>query len=123
VTGAVGVDLVEVGRVASALRRHGDRFLRKVFTPGELEYCARRPPELAARFAAKEAVAKALGTGIGAVAWQEIEVVREPSGRPGITLHGVARTLARERGLREPLLSLSHTREHAIAFVVWERGK
>ena len=121
-TGAVGVDLIEVDRVAQALARHGQRFLERVFTRDELAYCAGRAPELAARFAAKEATAKALGTGIGQVAWQEIEVVRAPTGAPGLRLHGAARALAEERGLGAPLLSISHTREHAIAFVVWDRA-
>src|SRR5438128_548725 len=98
-TGAVGVDLIEVGRVAAAVERYGARFLERVFTRTELAYCGRRAPELAARFAAKEATAKALGTGIGAVGWQEIEVVRDRSGRPGLALHGAAQALARERGL------------------------
>jgi holo-[acyl-carrier protein] synthase len=123
VTGAVGVDLIEVGRIASALSRHGDRFLRRVYTESERAYCRRRAPELAARFAAKEAVAKALGTGIGAVDWHEIEVVRGPSGAPGLELHGRARALAERLGLGRPLLSLAHTREHAIAFVVWQGGR
>ena len=121
-TGAVGVDLIEVDRVAQAVARYGDRFLARVFTEAELAYCGRRAPELAARFAAKEAAAKALGTGIGAVGWREIEVVRAASGQPTLALHGTARDLARSRGLGHALISISHTREHAIAFVVWERG-
>jgi holo-[acyl-carrier protein] synthase len=120
-TGAIGVDLIEVDRVGQALARHGQRFLGRVFTEDELAYCAGRAPELAARWAAKEATAKALGTGIGQVGWREIEVVRAESGAPGLRLHGAADALARQLGLGEPLLSLSHTREHAIAFVVWER--
>ena len=118
-SGAIGVDLIEVGRVAEVLARHGDRFLSRVFTERERAYCRRRPPELAARFAAKEAVAKSLGTGIGAVEWREIEVVRAPSGAPSLELHGRALELAERLGLGRPLLSLAHTHEHAIAFVVW----
>lgn len=121
-TGAIGVDLIEVERVARVLARHGERFSRRVFTAGELAYCAGRAPELAARFAAKEAAAKALGTGIGEVGWHELEVVRSASGRPALRLHGAARTLAAKQGLGDPLLSLSHTRQHAIAFVVWGRA-
>jgi holo-[acyl-carrier protein] synthase len=120
VSGAIGVDLIEVDRIASVLARHGERFLGRVFTERERAYCRCRPPELAARFAAKEAVAKALGTGIGAVEWREIEVVRGPSGAPGLELHGRARAQAERLGLGRPLLSLAHTREHAIAFVVWQ---
>ncbi|HEY3081985.1 MAG TPA: holo-ACP synthase [Chloroflexota bacterium] len=119
---AIGVDLIEVGRIASVLARHGERFLERVFTEGERSYCRRRAPELAARFAAKEAVAKSLATGIGAVEWREIEVVRGPSGAPSVELHGRARAVAERLGLGRPLLSLAHTHEHAIAFVVWQGG-
>ena len=118
----VGSDLIEVDRVAQAVERYGDRFLARVFTDAELAYCGRRAPELAARFAAKEAAAKALGTGIGAVGWREIEVVRTASGQPTLLLHGAARDLARSLGLGQALISISHTREHAIAFVVLERA-
>ena len=121
-TGAVGVDLIEVRRVAQAVDRYGDRFLARCFTDAELAYCGRRAPELAGRFAAKEAAAKALGTGIGAVGWLEIEVVRAASGAPTLALHGAARELAGSLGLGQVLISISHTREHAIAFVVWERA-
>jgi len=119
---AIGVDLIEVGRIASVLARHGERFLERVFTEGERAYCRRRAPELAARFAAKEAVAKSLATGIGAVEWREIEVVRGPSGAPSVELHGRARAVAERLGLGRPLLSLAHTHKHAIAFVVWQGG-
>ena len=119
-TASIGVDLIEVARVGAAVERYGARFLERVFTSEEQRYCAGRPGSLAARFAAKEAAAKALGTGIGAVRWREVEVVRDAAGRPALALHGAAESLARERGLGTPLLSLSHTREHAIAFVVWD---
>ncbi|HEV8637124.1 MAG TPA: holo-ACP synthase [Chloroflexota bacterium] len=119
---AVGVDLIEVGRVASVLAHHGDRFLARVYTDRERAYCRCRAPELAARFAAKEAVAKSLGTGIGPIEWREIEVVRRSSGPPALELHGRARALAERLGLGRPLLSLAHTHEHAIAFVVWQGG-
>ena len=119
---AVGVDLIEVGRVASVLARHGDRFLARVYTERERAYCRWRAPELAVRFAAKEAVAKSLGTGIGAIAWREIEVVRRSSGAPALELHGRALALAERLGFGRPLLSLAHTHEHAIAFVVWQGG-
>lgn len=116
--GAIGVDLVEVDRIAAALARHGQRFLRRVYTEYERGYCQGRAPELAARFAAKEAVAKALGTGIGPVAWTEVEIRRTASGAPRIVLRGRAAALARDRGLGQPIVSLSHTHQHAIAFVV-----
>jgi holo-[acyl-carrier protein] synthase len=117
---AIGVDLIETERVADSMARFGDRFLKRVYTERELIYCNGRAGSLAARWAAKEAVAKALGTGIGDVAWQEIEVVCEPSGRPTILLHGAAVTLAAQQGISGFAVSLSHTKDHAVAMVVGE---
>jgi len=115
----IGIDLVEVDRIAVSRDRHGEIFLRRVFTPGEIATCAGRAERLAARFAAKEAVAKAFGTGIGAaMTFQEIEVVNEPGGRPRIVLHGTAATTAAARGVVEIQISLSHTASHAIAQVL-----
>ncbi len=116
-----GVDLIEVQRIEATIERYGDRFLRRVFTQGELEYSAGRPHALAARFAAKEAVSKLLGVGIqhrDGVDWLEVEVLSGERGNPQLLLHGRASDLARQLGLREIALSLSHTHEHAIAFVV-----
>jgi holo-[acyl-carrier protein] synthase len=116
-----GVDLIEVERIEKTIARYGDRFLNKVFSRSELEYGAGRPHVLAARFAAKEAVSKLLGLGIqhrDGVDWLEIEVVSSERGDPVLNLHGRAAARARELGLREIALSLSHTREHAIAMVV-----
>ncbi len=118
-----GVDLVEIARVERALSRHGDRFLERVFTPAEVLYCRARPAELAARFAAKEAVAKALGVGMRMMArdgigWREAEIVGDLRGKPLVRLHGRAAERAEELGLTEWAVSLSHTHEHAIAFVV-----
>jgi holo-[acyl-carrier protein] synthase len=113
-----GVDLIEVERIKQAAARHGERFYRRFFTESERRYCGTRYPALAARFAAKEAVAKALGTGIGAVSWVEIEVINDHVGRPGIALYGSAARIASELGMVEWSLSLSHTHEHAVAFVV-----
>ncbi len=113
-----GVDLIEVSRIADTLALHGERFLRRCFTPQELADAAGQAPALAARFAAKEAVAKALGCGIGDVSWQEIEIRRDARRRPELILHGAAQTLAQELGLTEWAISLSHTHEHAMAFVV-----
>ncbi len=113
-----GVDLIAVGRVESLLERYGARFAHRVFTDRELEACKGRPDRLAARFAAKEAVSKALGTGIGQVAWREIEVVSDSSGRPELRLEGRAAELAAELGLRLWSVSLSHTQEQAVAFVI-----
>lgn len=115
---SVGVDLVEIRRIAALVARHGERFTGRVFTPGEVADCGGRAESLAARWAAKEAVAKALGTGIGAVGWQEIEVVRGESGCPAVQLHGRAATLAAERGLARWALSLAHDGGLALAFVV-----
>ena len=109
---------MEVRRIAVLLERHGERFIGRVFTPGEVADCGGRAESLAARWAAKEAVAKALGTGIGAVGWQEIEVLRGESGCPSVQLHGRAASLAAERGLARWALSLAHDGGLALAFVV-----
>lgn len=112
---AVGVDLVDVGRVRNALVRHPERFARRVLTPGEAAYCLKRPdpaPHIAARFAAKEAVIKCLG---GGCALSEIEVVRALSGSPSVTLHGRAKAKANGRIV---LVSLSHLEHLASAFAV-----
>jgi len=110
--------LIEIARIEDAVTRFGERFLNRVYTAGELAHCAGRAPSLAARFAAKEAVAKALRTGVGDVEWREIEVVSDDRGRPQIVLHGQAQSLAERQGVHQLALSLSHTREYAIAFVV-----
>lgn len=115
---AAGVDMVEIERVARAGQRHGGRFDERFFTPQELAYCQGRADRLAARFAAKEAVAKALGTGIGDVRWADIEVVTDEQGRPRLLLHNEAARLAAELGLKEWAISLSHTATHAIALAV-----
>jgi holo-[acyl-carrier protein] synthase len=117
-----GIDLVSVARIESMLRDHGDRFLERCFTPGERAAARdrRRAAEhLAARFAAKEAFLKALGTGLtGGISWTEIEVVTLPTGQPTLSLTGQAAHLARERGISETFLSLSHTDSTAIASVI-----
>ena len=115
---AVGVDLVEIGRIEDALKRHGQRFLRRVYTDGELAYANERPSALAARWAAKEATAKALGTGIGSVGFQEIEVICDARGKPELYLHGSAARLAARLNLSHFALSLSHVADYALAFVV-----
>lgn len=117
-----GIDLIEVERIARSIEQHGERFLRRVYTPAELAECAGRVTSLAARFAAKEAVSKALGTGIGVITWTEIEVRRGPSGEPQLTLHGAAQALAERLSLTEWSLSLSHTGTLASAFVVAQSG-
>lgn len=116
-----GVDLIEVNRIEAALARYGERFLTRVFTESELAYCRGRPHELAARFAAKEAVSKLLGVGIqhrDGVHWRDIQVVSGERGKPSVKLSGKAARRAEEIGLRTFALSLSHSREHAIALVV-----
>jgi len=115
---ASGVDLIEIERVIHTTRRYGQRFLGRIFTPQELLEAEERPGSLAARFAAKEAVAKALGTGIGPVSWQEIEVVYGPARQPLLRLSGAAQRIAQEQGLKDWSISLSHTASHAIALVV-----
>jgi holo-[acyl-carrier protein] synthase len=115
----VGIDLVEVARIAQTVERFGERFLQRVFTPQELEEGQRRVIWLAGRFAAKEACAKALGTGIGAsAAWREIQVLRQPNGKPTLQLDGAAAARAAGLGLYAFDLSISHTHDHAVALVV-----
>lgn len=113
-----GVDIIEVGRIDEAILRHGDRFFQRFFTTQELIDADGRTPALAARFAAKEAVAKALGCGIGDVGWKDIEIVRNGQRMPQLRLHGAAEALAQQLGLVEWSVSLSHTHEHAMALVV-----
>jgi holo-[acyl-carrier protein] synthase len=115
---AIGVDLVEIDRVAALVTRYGERFAGRVFTPAERLDCGDRPESLAARWAVKEAVAKALGTGFGPVGFREIELLRECAGRPELHLHGEARALAEARGLSSWAVSVSHDGGFAIAFVV-----
>ncbi|MBI3968532.1 MAG: holo-ACP synthase [Chloroflexi bacterium] len=113
-----GVDAVEIERIRAVYEQHGQRFLGRVYTAREVAHCRGRISELAARFAAKEAISKALGTGMRGVAWREMEVVSDPRGKPLVELHGRARARANELGLREFALSLTHSRDLAIAFVV-----
>lgn len=113
-----GVDFIRVDRIEAAVQRFGARFLDRVFTQGEKAHCGGRAASLAARWAAKEAVAKALGCGIGDVAWQEIEVLSDERGAPSLQLHGAAADLAAARGLHEWSISLSHDDGRAIALVV-----
>ena len=117
---AVGVDILEISRIEQALARWGQRFLGRIYTEQEIAFSRGRPPQLAARFAAKEAVMKALGTGIKGVGWREIEVVRQRGRAPTVQLHGRALELARKLGIEKLVLSLSHSRDYAVAFVVGE---
>lgn len=120
----LGVDIAEVPRIRAAVERYGDRFLNRVFTEGEIRYCRTKAnlyERFAARFAAKEAAMKAIGTGLrGGISWHDFEVVREVSGRPTIAFHGVAAKVAERLGVRRSSLSLSHTEQMAIAQVILE---
>ena len=115
---SVGIDAIEIARIRTALERHPERFLRRVYTPAEAAYCRGRVPELAARFAAKEAISKALGTGLRGIVWREMEILPDRRGKPLVYLHGRARRRAEELGLTHFAVSLTHARELALAFVV-----
>jgi holo-[acyl-carrier protein] synthase len=118
----VGMDIVETKRIAESLERFGDRFLQRVFVEGEIAYArSMKFPHLhlAARFAAKEAISKAFGTGIGRdLGWRDLEIVRAPGGAPSVRLHGRAETHAKSRGVIQVLISLSHTAEYGAASAV-----
>ena len=121
-----GIDLAEIGRIQQSMDRYGARFLDRVYTAAEQAYCRRKrnaAESFAARFTAKEAGAKALGTGISfGVSWREIEVVRQPGGRPVLKFHGRAAEIAARLGVIHSALSLTHTAELAMASVVLEDG-
>jgi holo-[acyl-carrier protein] synthase len=120
----IGIDLIEVERIRASFTKFGDRFLKRILLPAEIEYCLSHKdpsPFLAARFAAKEAISKAFGTGIGAeLGWQDMEVRRKESGEPYVVLHGGGEELFRKRGARALLISLSHTQAHSTAVAVLE---
>jgi holo-[acyl-carrier protein] synthase len=119
-----GIDIAEVPRIREAIARHGQRFLKRIFTEGEIQYCeskANRVERYAARFAAKEAGMKAIGTGWNhGVRWRDIEVARKPGGRPTLLLHGKAAEFAARLGAVNIALSLTHTAEQAMAQVILE---
>jgi len=115
---STGVDLIEIARIREAINRHGGRFIMRIFTETEQRECAGRFTSLAARFAAKEATAKALGCGIGVVSWLDIEVRGDENHAPHLYLHGRGEKLAKELGLSDWSISLSHTENQAVAFVV-----
>jgi holo-[acyl-carrier protein] synthase len=115
---AVGVDIVEVPRVQKVLQKHPERFLARVYTPEEAAFCRGRVSELAARFAAKEAVMKALGTGARGLAWREIEILPNRRGKPLVYLHGLAKKRGEAIGLRGIDISLTHDADLAMAVVV-----
>ncbi len=115
---AVGVDIIEIARIERSLNDFGDRFLHRVYTENERERYGTRPNELAARFAAKEAVSKALGTGIRGIRWREMEVLSNRRGKPVLILHGAAAERAAMLGLVAFDVSLTHSRTDAMALVV-----
>jgi holo-[acyl-carrier protein] synthase len=120
----IGIDIEEVERIREAIERHGERFVQRVFTPGEVAYFeakANKWERYAARFAAKEAAMKAIGTGWDhGVGWRDVEVVNEPNGCPTLVLHGRAQEIAEGKGCKRTWISLSHTRRQAVAQVVLE---
>jgi holo-[acyl-carrier protein] synthase len=120
----IGIDIIEVGRIEASFQKFGDRFINRILHPNEIAYCLshRAPgPFLAARFAAKEAISKAFGTGIGAeLGWQDMEVGRKPSGEPFVILHERGQALLTARGGRAVLISISHTQHHATAIAILE---
>ena len=113
-----GVDLIEIARFQEAIDRHGERLLMRIFTPVELSEARSKTASLAARFAAKEAVSKALGCGIGEVGWREIEIRRGPSRQPQLHLYGAAAQIAAQLGVDQWSISLSHSQHYAIALAV-----
>lgn len=114
----IGVDLVKVIRIEEAIARFGTRFLKRCFTAAERERCGADAMRLAARFAAKEAVGKALGVGLRGLSWQDIEIITDAAGRPAVRLQGRAAEVARAAGIGRCELSLAHDGDYAIAFVV-----
>jgi len=120
----IGIDIIEVERITASYKRFGERFLNRILHANEISYCLshRVPgPFLAARFAGKEAISKAFGTGIGAqLGWQDMEICRKESGEPYVVLHGAGEKLLKARGARMVLISLSHTQAHAAAVAILE---
>jgi holo-[acyl-carrier protein] synthase len=120
----LGVDIAEIDRMAAAIERHGEHFLRRVFTPDEIAYCERHrdnAERYAGRFAAKEATMKALGTGWRrGVRWLDIEVVRNPGGKPSVALRGVAKEFGAQLGVKNIVLSITHSGNLALAQVIFE---
>ncbi len=117
----IGLDIIEIARIEAAVERWGERFLRRIYTEEELHISRNRAPALAVRFAAKEAVMKALGTGTKGVGWREIEVLSNDNGKPSVYLNGRAQKKAEELGLGELAISLSHSRDYAIASIIGGR--
>lgn len=119
----VGIDIIEIKRIQNVKSRYPSRFLKKIFTENEIIYCRNRSPQLAARFAAKEAMMKALGTGIRGVSWKDVEVIRYRGQAPQIKLSGRGKKVGERIGLKNTSLSISHSREYAVACVTIETSK
>ncbi len=113
-----GVDLIEIARIEEVIARHGKHYLERIYTPAELEQCGKRTESLAGRYAAKEAVGKALGCGIGDITWKEIEVLGDEQNAPVLSLHGAAEQMAKDLGLTTWSVSISHSQSHTVALVV-----
>ena len=116
----IGIDIIEIARIQSAINRWGESFLHRVYTEPELRLCRKKPSRLAGRFAGKEAVMKALGTGTKGISWREIEILAAPSGQPVVHLYGNAQIRANDMGLAKLAISISDSREYAVATVVGE---
>jgi len=114
----VGIDIIEIPRIAQAISRWQESFLKRVYTDTELKHCHNAVPSLAARFAAKEATMKALGTGMNGLNWQDIEVLSNIDGAPSLRLHGRALEKSKEVGITELSITMSHSKQYAIAFVI-----
>ena len=118
----IGVDIIEIARIRAAIDRYGERFLNRIYTGSELKLCRHKHALLASRFAGKEAVMKALGTGVRGIKWREIEILAERSGKPLVQLYGKAQDKADSLGIGGLAISLSDSKEYAVAFVVGETG-
>ncbi len=116
----IGVDIIEIARIQEVVERWGERFLHRVYTESELRLCRKKPERLATRFAGKEAVMKALGTGAKGISWREIEILAEPSGKPLVRLHGKAQEKADGLGMDKLAISLSDSKDYAIAVIIGE---
>ena len=116
----IGIDIIEIARIEQAIAQWGERFLHRVYTESELKLYYKKPLSLAARFAGKEAVIKAIGTQTKGISWQEIEILAEPSGKPLVQLYGKAQDKANDLGLSKMAISLSDSKEYAIACAIVE---
>ena len=114
----VGIDIIEISRIAQAISRWHDSFLTRVYTAAELKHCHNAVPSLAARFAAKEATMKALGTGMKGLSWRDIEILSNADGAPSLRLHGRALKKSKDVGITDLSITMSHSKQYAIAFVI-----